>query len=381
MRVARREPAAPAARMPILILTLMMALGFVASPASAQSQAPTPSPDGPGSTQPPPPREAQNPGAPALEAPRTGVEPLPADAATTTRPAAPAPAQDPAAPTPRPRGSVTVDVDVAGPGALGGPATRVYVDREPPEPIAERSSGRRPNARAVWTPGYWEWEPANARFVWVGGSWQVPPAGMAWIPGRWARDERGWYWTAGAWRRPGLVATSVNRPAWQLNGPPAEHPDDTPPPAPGPDSFYIPGHYAPTPAGDRLAWVPGFWAAMQPGWDWIPARWIRRPDGWDFREGHWMRDPSNVVIERGLGRAGRRARRNADVTVITRDPVTGAEVDVQAVGDPLAPAPIIGGMPYYVIRPPGAYPYGPNGVVVPGTVPPFVRRILNNVLP
>jgi hypothetical protein len=41
---------------------------------------------------------------------------------------------------------------------------------------------------------------------------------------------------------------------------------------------------------------------------------------------------------------------------------------------------VVTGVPYYVIRPPG-YPYGPNGVVVPGAVPPFVRRLLDNVLP
>ena len=173
-----------------------------------------------------------------------------------------------------------------------------------------------------------------------------------------------------------------NRPAWRTSGPPAEQPDDTPPPAPGPDSFYIPGHYAPTAAGDRLAWVPGFWADVQPGWDWIPARWVRRPDGWDFREGHWVRDPAAaVVVERVPGRVLRRARRNADVTVIARDPITGAEVDVQADGEPVPVGAVVTGMPYYVIRPPGAYPYGPNGVVVPGTVPPFVRRILDRVLP
>ena len=90
----------------------------------------------------------------------------------------------------------------------------------------------------------------------------------------------------------GSPGVAANRPAWRTTGPPAEQPDDTPPPAPGPDFFYVPGHYAPAAAGDRLAWVPGFWAAVQLGWDWIPARWVRRPDGWDFREGHWMRDPT-----------------------------------------------------------------------------------------
>jgi hypothetical protein len=48
------------------------------------------------------------------------------------------------------------------------------------------------------------------------------------------------------------------------------------------------------------------------------------------------------------------------------------------------PAVVVGpvsGLPYYVIRPPGTYPYGPGGVVVPGVVPPFVRRMLDRVLP
>ena len=67
--------------------------------------------------------------------------------------------------------------------------------------------------------------------------------------------------------------------------------------------------------------------------------------------------------------------------MITRDPITGAEVDVQANGAPVPVGAVVGGMPYYVIRPPGEYPYGPDGVVVPGTVPPFVRRILDQVLP
>jgi hypothetical protein len=69
---------------------------------------------------------------------------------------------------------------------------------------------------------------------------------------------------------------------------------------------------------------------------------------------------------------------NANVTVTTRDPITGTEVDVRTPAD--ADEAFVG-PPYYVIRPPGAYPYGPSGVVVPGTVPPFVRRMLDRVLP
>lgn len=332
-----------------------IAFGILGTLALAQSPA--------GSQGPPPPPEPQAP--PPLDAPKT--EPLPA-----TPDAAPLPAPDR-----EPVRESRPDV-VTSPAA---PAGRVYVPHQPPPPVAERPSGERPGPRAVWTSGYWDWDPADSRFVWVAGTWRVPPAGMTWTPGRWVRDGRGWYWVAGTWaRRAARPAIAAGRPAWQIDGPPAEHPDDTPPPAPGPDVFYVPGHYAPNAAGDRLTWVPGFWSAIKPGWDWIPARWVRRPDGWDFREGHWARDPGTVVVERVPPRRLRRVRPGTEVTVVARDPITGAEVDVEAVDDPVPVGAVAAGMPYYVIRPPG-YPYGPNGVVVPGAVPPFVRRILDRVLP
>jgi hypothetical protein len=71
------------------------------------------------------------------------------------------------------------------------------------------------------------------------------------------------------------------------------------------------------------------------------------------------------------------------------DPIAGAEAAGRRAGPNTSvvtevPAVVVGpitGMPYYVIRPPGAYPYGPNGVVVPGAVPPFVRRMLDRILP
>ena len=70
-----------------------------------------------------------------------------------------------------------------------------------------------------------------------------------------------------------------------------------------------------------------------------------------------------------------------NVTVITRDPITGAEVDIQADGAPGARRR--GGRRHALLCDPaaGRYPYGPNGVIVPGTVPPFVRRMLDRVLP
>ncbi len=350
------------------LLVAAIGFGLLGTPARAQSpggtQDPSPASAGTQESVPAPP-EPQAP--PPLVGPRSGLEPLPEtrDGATAEAPkreASPAVRSEPAtAPT--------------------APGERVYVAQEPPPPIAERPSGERPDRRAVWTPGHWEWDPDESRFVWIAGSWRIPPAGMVWIADRWNHDARGWYRVPGAWVRPTSRTTVADRrPAWRISGPPAEQPDDIPPPAPGPDFFYVPGHYAPAKAGDRVAWVPGFWSAIQPGWDWVPARWIRRPDGWDYREGYWVRDPAAVVVERVPARNSRRARRGADVTVITRDPITGAEVDVKAVGEPAPVDVVVPGGTYYVIRPPG-YPYGPNGVVVPGAVPPFVRRLLDRVLP
>jgi hypothetical protein len=336
------------------LLVSGLVLGMLGNPAWSQT---------PSASAPPPPPQAP----PPLDGPKTEIEALPATPDRQGR-------QDAERPTAR-------GVEVPDLPDDSVPPARVYLTQEPPAAIAERPSGDRPDPKAVWTPGYWEWDADGTRFVWVVGSWRVPPAGMAWQTGRWVRDARGWYWIPGDWvrqvRRPAIAA---NRPAWRVNGPPADQPDDTPPPAPGPDYFYIPGHYEPTAAGERLAWVPGFWSRVQPGWDWVPARWIRRPDGWDYRSGRWIRDPDTVVVERLPGGAARRLRRNADVVVRALDPMTGAEVEVEADAELGPPAVMTDGMPYFMIRPPGG-PYGPNGVVLPSAVPPFVRRMLDRVLP
>jgi hypothetical protein len=237
---------------------------------------------------------------------------------------------------------------------------------------------------------------------------------------RWVRDADGWYRIPGSWsRRRGDAATSTasitaaGRPAWRTTGPPGDHPGDAPGPAPGPDYFFVPGHYAPV--GDRLDWIPGFWARQQVGWDWVPARWVRRPDGWEFRPGYWARDPSIAstraeVRRRMAARPFLSSRPPAVVESepapggpepstdrlppppdagVARDPIAGAEEADRAL-DPAVivpgPPPTVlvvprRGMTYHVIRPPGYGPYGPGGVIVPDTVPPFVRRLLDRVLP
>ncbi len=206
-----------------------------------------------------------------------------------------------------------------------------------------------------------------------------------------------------------------------MTGPPPDRPDDAPGPAPGPDAFLVPGHYRP--AGDRLSWTPSYWARVRPGWDWVPARWVRRGDGWDFREGYWSREPAPadaprhtvarpaspdaadlppaIVESEPAGPTAGADRLPPPPAEAPRDPIAEAEdaaraptvvtppvVVVPRVGPYPAPYPMgvpplgyVNGVPVRVIRPPGSYPYGPGGVVVPAITPPFVQRLLNRVLP
>jgi hypothetical protein len=181
-------------------------------------------------------------------------------------------------------------------------------------------------------------------------------------------------------------------PAWRTTGPPADHPAETPAAAPGPDYFFVAGHYVP--AGDELRWRPGFWTRVQPGWEWIPARWVRRPTGWEFRAGQWVAETGAVDVN--VAADGRTDVRVTAPSAARSDPASPDPVAAvppppggEDERDPIAQAEQLPrvvvvprvGMPYYVIRPPGSYPYGPGGVVVPGVVPPFVRRILDQVLP
>lgn len=277
----------------------------------------------------------------------------------------------------------------------GSTEVRVRAPKAPPAPIVERPSGVRISPDAVWVGGYWSWDPASNDFGWVSGAWKVPPGGMIWVPGRWVRDDQGWSRSVGTWSpRRGQVQAQ----AWRVNGPPAEHPEDVPGPAPGPDAFFVPGHYAPTPTGDRLIWTAGFWASEQPGWDWVPARWIRKQDGWAFRSGYWAQD-RGLVDDRRLIEPLPRVDVKVDIdpkvnvtglppAIIEsepapanpRDPIADKEGAAVAV-DPLPPPVVVAPAPYLVRRYPYYNVYGPRPYDPLGVVPPFARRIIDRVIP
>ncbi len=347
-----------------------------------------------GSAPPPPPPGQVS--APVLEGPLTDLEPIPQNEVARGRP----PAESDAA--------LKQGVHDALKAAVANErASRMYAPGPPPEPVAERPSGRKPSARFVWIPGYWQWDARRSEFVWMQGMWQLPPPGMIWVGGRWVRDQKGWYRVAGNWspRRGRLEPTQLIRsksePAWKTTGPPADHPAEVTPAAPGPDYFYVAGHYEPESDGSRLVWKPGFWTREQPGWEWLPARWVRRPSGWGFRAGSWVpeaRDGDAEVRIDGRQRAPRVApganARSPDLSADNDRPAPPvADVDSDALGPSndrleakerdqrsvvVVPGPAL---PLYVIRPPGYYPYGPGGVMVPAIVPRFVRRLLDDVLP
>ena len=96
-----------------------------------------------------------------------------------------------------------------------------------------------------------------------------------------------------SWRRLGCFVVFVV--VGSVVGRAAEDPGKPP----GPNSFFVPGYYAPAdgrydrpitdpPNATGLVWNPGFWSPRQPGWTWRPAGWARQGKNWHFRSGAWV---------------------------------------------------------------------------------------------
>jgi hypothetical protein len=60
---------------------------------------------------------------------------------------------------------------------------------------------------------------------------------------------------------------------------------ELPPPSPGADYRWLPGHWEWT--GRRYAWIPGRWVEAPPGAQWQDGSWMKRPRGWIWLPGHW----------------------------------------------------------------------------------------------
>lgn len=72
--------------------------------------------------------------------------------------------------------------------------------RPPPPPRAEPAVRKveAPSQRAVWTPGYWQWD--GQAFLWVKGAWRLPPSEHhTWVPTRWEVSAAGVTLSPGGW--------------------------------------------------------------------------------------------------------------------------------------------------------------------------------------
>jgi|GEM_PF-3102446 len=356
-----------------------------------------------------------------------GDEPLKLEGPVAGGEARPEPAPEPA-PSAEP-----VETPQAEPGPLheafqepSGRSATVRPPKAPPAPRAETPTDDRPSPDAQWVAGYWSWDPARNDFTWIAGAWRVPPKGTIWVNGRWVRDARGWTRVPGFWsaRQAGRVVDRVASPAsndWRVTGPPAAAPADDPGPAPGPDAFYVPGHY--TPKGRGVVWTPGYWSRSRPGLEWVPARWVRRPNGWDYREGYWTRESAPATVRAGEPNRHTVARPRLDDDVnpadlppaiveseprdaepnpdrlpppppdpglgtdknpaAGRDPIAEAEDADRAAVDPAVPPPVVV-VPGPMVRPYVVVPrrgYGPRFYDPLGVVPPFARRIIDRFVP
>ncbi len=55
--------------------------------------------------------------------------------------------------------------------------------------------------------------------------------------------------------------------------------------APGPEFFWIAGHYYWS--GGAYLWYPGRWEHRRPGHMWIGGHWVHHPRGHYWQPGHW----------------------------------------------------------------------------------------------
>lgn len=96
----------------------------------------------------------------------------------------------------------------------------------------------------------------------------------------------------------GLGACAVETPVVGVAGPSVmvEAPVQPPPPqvevipvAPGPDFFWVYGHWRWT--GTEHRWEGGHWERHHPNEHWVPYRWDRDEHGrWHGHEGFWRRN-------------------------------------------------------------------------------------------
>ena len=173
------------------------------------------------------------------------------------------------------------------------------VREAPPAPMVETYGPQPVGPGWIWVGGHWARR--HGRWIWINGRWDRR-VGYMWGPGHWDQSPNGWVWVEGQWvvpivpAAPGVATstTTTTTTAGPVVGefvveaaPPAPI-VETYGPAPGPDYFFISGHWGW--ADGQWVWTRGYWG-RHPHWHagggWVGGRWDRRGNGYVWREGHW----------------------------------------------------------------------------------------------
>jgi hypothetical protein len=177
------------------------------------------------------------------------------------------------------RAGLDVGINIGFPG--------VVVMGQPPPPRVEVITPGPPGT--IWIRGHWAWR--HERWEWITGHWdRASQPGSTWIPGQWIPRGNGYVWIEGHYI---VQATPPPPPPGQQvevvasEAPPAPIYEAVPV-APGPDFFWIGGHW--------------HWNG---GWVWLGGHYDRHPHyhpGGYWEAGHWDRRGGNYVWHEGRWR-------------------------------------------------------------------------------
>jgi WXXGXW repeat (2 copies) len=166
---------------------------------------------------------------------------------------------------------------------IGGP--EIIVSTQPPPPRVEVVP-MSPGPGFIWVRGHWSWH--HEHWVWIDGHWdRVAQPGAVWVPGQWVARGNGWVWVEGHYSSPlpppppGAVTEVI-----ASEEPPAPIVEAIPV-APGPDYFWIGGHWH---WNGGWVWIGGHYDRhphFHPGGYWEAGHWAHHGNGWVWHEGHW----------------------------------------------------------------------------------------------
>lgn len=105
--------------------------------------------------------------------------------------------------------------------------------------------------------------------------------GRVWVRDHWEHRGDEWVFHRGRWVAGGRGPEVVGVVA----PPPPAYKVETVPAPPGPDNFWIAGHWRWE--GGSHVWVPGRWETRRSEEVWVPAHWVHQRHDWRFIEGHW----------------------------------------------------------------------------------------------